>query len=83
LFFENEKLSLKNNNKKIQKFWQALSTAFTFGFSIALPITGGAILGYMIDNKLNTHPKATLSLLFTGLYAAAGIIYQTTKKENE
>ncbi len=37
------------------------------GFTIALPIAGGAFLGTYLDRHWGTYPKATLSLLFFGI----------------
>lgn len=66
-----------------QKFFRVLSSSFGLGFSIALPIAGGAVLGFVVDNKFNSHPKATLSLLFTGIFIAAGAVYQVIKEAKE
>jgi len=76
-FYIFKKLNQENSKSaKQQRFLRALSNSIGFGFTVSLPIAGGAIIGFMIDNKLNTHPKATLSLLFTGIFIAAGAIYQ-------
>jgi F0F1-type ATP synthase assembly protein I len=78
---------LNEQNKKSfqkKKFLSAINTSFGLGFSISLPIAGGAVLGFMIDNKFGSHPRWTLSLLFTGIFIAGGAIYQAikeTKKE--
>ena len=75
---------MSEKDRQRQKFLKALGSSFGLGFSIALPIAGGAVLGFMIDNKFKSHPRWTLSLLFTGIFIASGAIYQIlkeTKKE--
>lgn len=37
------------------------------GFTIAIPIAGGAFLGSYLDRRWSTYPKATLILLFVGV----------------
>lgn len=37
------------------------------GFTIAIPIAGGAFLGSYLDRRWSTYPKATLILLFIGI----------------
>jgi F0F1-type ATP synthase assembly protein I len=40
----------------------------TLGWELALPIFGGALLGYHLDKSLNTNHLLTLILLFTGIF---------------
>lgn len=47
--------------------WYYLGLIGEIGFAIAIPITGGGLLGVMIDRMWSTAPKATLSLLFLGV----------------
>jgi len=73
----------KKNTAKIlnkQVFFKNISNAFGLGFSISLPIAGGTVLGFIIDNQKNSHPRWTLSLLFTGVFIASGAIYNTIKE---
>ncbi len=44
-----------------------LSQASEIGFSIALPISLGALFGLWLDKKYVSHPKYTLSFLFVGI----------------
>ncbi len=37
------------------------------GFTIAIPIAGGAFLGSFLDRRWSTYPQATLILLFVGV----------------
>lgn len=47
--------------------WRYLGLVGDLGFSMALPIAGGAFLGTFIDNKWSMYPKATLALLLAGV----------------
>lgn len=80
---ETNKKSLRAEQFDKQRFFKDLSNAFGLGFSIALPITGGAVLGFIIDNKNSSHPRWTLSLLFTGIFIAGGVIYNIIKETKE
>ncbi|MBI3954809.1 AtpZ/AtpI family protein, partial [Candidatus Gottesmanbacteria bacterium] len=50
------------------RFLEGLELASNLGFTIAIPIVIGAVLGSFLDNKLNTSPKLTLSLIMLGLF---------------
>lgn len=50
-----------------QDAWYYLGFVGDIGFTIAIPIAGGAILGQYIDRTWNTYPRATLSLLLVGI----------------
>lgn len=65
------------------KFLAMISLASELGFSISLPIAGGAILGQYLDNKFNTSPRMTLSLIFLGLFIGAANIYIIMKETRE
>jgi len=47
--------------------WTYLGHVGQIGFAMAIPIAGGVLCGSWIDTKYGTYPKATLSLLFTGV----------------
>ncbi len=47
--------------------WYYVGFAGDLGFTIAVPIAGGAFLGLYIDQQLSTYPTMTLSLLFLGI----------------
>lgn len=40
----------------------------TLGWELALPIFGGALLGYYLDKTLNTNHLLTLILLLAGIF---------------
>ena len=46
--------------------WYYLGFVGEIGYSISLPIAGGALLGTYIDRHWLTYPKATLSLILVG-----------------
>lgn len=58
----------KENNKKKSgtDTWFYLGFIGEIGYTIAIPITGGTLVGVWIDRTWLTYPKATLLLLFLG-----------------
>ncbi len=62
------------------KFLQTVSFASEMGFSIALPIAGGAFLGNFLDDKFASSPRLTLSFIFLGLFIGVANIYSIIKK---
>ena len=55
-------------NKAVDKgAWFYLEFAGYLGFTIAMPIAGGALIGNVLDRKWSTYPHATLSLLLVGV----------------
>ena len=50
------------------KFLEMLSFASGLGFSISIPIAGGAFMGHFLDNKFHSSPVLTLLLIFLGLF---------------
>lgn len=67
------------NDKEKDKFLNVFSTSMELGFSISLPIVIGVMLGAYLDTILNTSPKLTLSLLFTGIIIGCSNIYKIYK----
>lgn len=66
------------------RFFSVLTTSTQLGFSVALPIAGGALLGTYLDKLLGTSPKLTLSLIFTGaLLGGTNIYYLFRDSEKE
>ncbi len=72
-----------DNEESQGKFLAMISMASELGFSISLPIAGGALLGQFLDNKFHTLPKMTLSLLFFGLFIGAANIYIIMKESEK
>ena len=66
---ENRKFTVVEEPSKIEKDIKIFSIglASEIGYSIAIPIVVGALVGVWLDKRFNTAPKLTLSLLFGGL----------------
>lgn len=56
----------KKDKPSQPELWYYVGLATELGFSIALPLVGGAFLGRYLDQVRDTYPKATLSLLSIG-----------------
>ena len=57
----------KTGKKDTSSGWYYLGFIGEVGFTIAIPIAGGAIIGAYLDRIWGTYPKATLSFLFIGI----------------
>src|SRR3990172_6853972 len=66
---ENRKFTVVEEPSKIEKDIKIFSIglASEIGYSIAIPIVVGALVGVWLDKRFNTAPKLTLSLLFGGI----------------
>lgn len=61
--------------KDAGSIWYYVGFAGDFGFTIAVPIAGGALAGGAIDRIFATSPKATLCFLLIGvIISIAGFI---------
>jgi predicted F0F1-ATPase subunit len=47
--------------------WFYLGLVGNIGYTISVPIAGGAIIGSLIDRTWSTYPNATLVCLFLGI----------------
>lgn len=81
-FLEVTEIDKKETEEVSEKsrFLEGLELASNLGFTIAIPIVIGAVLGSFLDNKLNTSPKLTLSLIMLGLFISFYNIYKLAKK---
>lgn len=77
---DEEEVVKESEEKRREQFLSMISLATNLGFSISLPIAGGAFLGHILDSKFSTSPKITLSLLFLGLFIGLANIYFIMKK---
>jgi len=59
--------------------WYYFGIVGQIGFSIALPIAGGAIAGSFIDQYYQTYPRWTLALLMLGVVLSFVTFYQVIK----
>ncbi len=70
---ERKGLVVERRDKKKRKVTDGRDTWFyvgfvgEIGFTIALPIAGGACLGLFLDRTWSSYPKATIALLFFGI----------------
>lgn len=58
---------VKAGGKRASQGWYYLGFIGEVGFTIAIPIAGGALVGTYLDRMWGTYPKATLSFLFIGI----------------
>ncbi|MCL4360063.1 AtpZ/AtpI family protein [Patescibacteria group bacterium] len=61
------------------RYFALISLASELGFSISLPIVGGALIGNFLDSRFGTGPRLTLSCLFIGLVIAGTTIYMVMR----
>jgi ATP synthase protein I len=82
--FKIEEQLVENRKQKFN--FSLLSQASEVGFSIALPITAGALFGLWLDGKFSTKPVLTLVFLFLGIFIAFFSLYvivqDFSKKDN-
>lgn len=76
--YKKEKVEISDKSR----FLEGLELASNLGFTIAIPIVLGAVLGSFLDSKLNTSPKLTLSLIMLGLFISLYNIYKLTKNNS-
>jgi len=57
----------KKQPKGMGQTWYYFGVAGEIGFSIALPIAGGALIGSRIDQWFVSYPRYTIILLFIGI----------------
>lgn len=65
------------------KTLQTLSLVGELGYSISLPIVGGALIGRYFDDKFNSAPLLTLVLIFLGLSIGFYNVFKVIKKVRE
>lgn len=65
------------------RFPGMVSWASELGFSVSLPIVGGAFLGQFLDNKFNTTPRMTLSFIFLGLFVGMTTIFLIVRENSK
>lgn len=70
----------KEDEMEKRKSARVLSLVGEFGYSVSLPIVGGAILGNFLDGKFNSSPSITLSLIFFGIFIGVYNFYSLLKK---
>lgn len=74
-----EKKSKKKENSK-QNSARIFLLAGNIGFSMSLPLVGGVLLGYFLDNRYLTSPRMTLVFLFVGFCIGCYSMYKILKE---
>lgn len=72
---EKEVKTVAESEEERTRFFSVVTTSTQLGFSVALPIAGGALLGTYLDKLLGMSPRMTLSLIFIGAILGATNIY--------
>jgi len=62
-------------------FWRLVATTSSLGWSLVLPIVGGAFLGNYLDNAADHGFKWTVGLLFAGVAMSLYNLYHILYKE--
>ena len=78
------KTTVSARTKKVKdtndSLWYYVGFAGDFGFTIAVPIAGGAFAGYYLDARWSSYPRATLCLLFIGVVISVTGLIRTVKE---
>jgi ATP synthase protein I len=73
----------EDRRRERSKFWHLAMTMASLGWSLVLPIVGGALLGHYLDQITGQGVKWTIGLLFLGValafYNLYYILFQETK----
>jgi ATP synthase protein I len=72
----------RDGGKEGSKFWQLAMTMASLGWSLVLPIIGGALLGHYLDQITDQGVKWTIGLLFLGVALAFYNLYYILFKES-
>lgn len=67
--------------KKPLNFWRLVATMSSLGWSLVLPIVGGALLGHYLDQKTGEGFAWTVGLLFAGVSMSLYNLYHVLFKE--
>ena len=78
-----ESVSTKNFEKDRSRMVHLLSIATQLGFSVSLPIAGGAFLGQLLDTKFNLAPRMTLSFIFLGVFIGGANIFYIIRETKQ
>jgi ATP synthase protein I len=73
----------RDDRKERSKFWQLAMTMASLGWSLVLPIVGGAFLGHYLDQLTDQGVKWTVGLLFLGVALAFYNLYYILFKESD
>jgi len=68
------------DNKQNEKPWSALGFAWELGYSIVIPIVVFALIGRLLDKKLDTSPWLLLLGILISIIVTTILVYQKTIK---
>jgi ATP synthase protein I len=74
------RLAKKKRNNTKDDVWFYFGIVGNIGYSIAIPIVGGALIGSYIDRRLFTYPIGTLLLLIIGCIISVSVFRHTMQK---
>lgn len=77
----NESPGSPPEKKSSYTFWKMVGTLSSLGWSMVLPIIGGALLGNYLDKLSGGGVEWTVSLLFVGVAMALYNLYHILFKE--
>jgi ATP synthase protein I len=63
-----------------RSFWAALSLLGTVGWSIVLPTAGGALLGRLLDQRLESGSALTVLLVFCGAVLGGALAWHAVRR---
>lgn len=69
---------MKEEDKKNEKPWSAVSLAWELGYSIAVPLVGLAFVGRFLDKKLESSPWFLLTGILISISISSYLIYRKT-----
>lgn len=61
-------------------FWRSLSLLGTVGWSLVLPVAGGALLGWFLDRHLVGGARLTVLLVFAGAGVGAVLAWHAIRR---
>jgi len=70
----------KDKDKDNEKPWSALGFAWELGYSIVIPIVVFALIGRLLDKKLDTSPWLLLLGILISIIVTTVLVYQKTIK---
>ncbi len=70
------KIVAAEEQKKKQLQFFGLGMATEIGYSIAVPVVLGALIGVWLDIRFQSKPKFTLSGIFTGIFLSFVNLYK-------
>ncbi len=65
------------SKKHSTRVWYYVGFLGEIGFTLSLPIAGGAIIGVYIDRQFGTYPRGTLGLLVVGIVVSMWTFIRT------